>query len=265
MIAYIYSKLSSKANDKKIDYVISEIKNIYQDLLIYSFDEIDKINKDEIDYVLFSGGDGSFNYFVNYFYNYLDKIIFGYIPMGTANDIGKNLNIKSIKDAIDIIRKGNIKEESLLEINDKLFMYGVSIGTMSNVSINAKRNNKKHLGKLVYKLRGIRYLFKKKDIININGKDEKLKVAIIARTKYLGGVRINKIYDNNLYLYKIKNIFSIISLFIFGRFRKHNGKLVNNIEIKSDSIWCIDGEKIDINRGIIRISDKKIKMLSKNA
>lgn len=265
MIVYIYSQLSGKASQNRIEEVTNELKTIYPNLYSYPFDEIDKINKDDLDIVLFSGGDGSFSNIINYFHDYLDKITFGYIPMGTANDIARNFGIKSAKDGINIIRRGLVKEETLLEINDRLFMYGVSAGEMSSVSTGAKTNEKKHYGKIVYKIRGIRYLFKKKNNILIDGKEEKLKVLIIARTKYLGGVRINRNFDGRLRLYKIKNIFDIIGLFIFGRFKKTNNRIINNVRVNCKSIWCIDGERIDTENGVIRISDKKIKMLSKNA
>ena len=265
MIVYIDSIKSRKASPKNINYVINKLKEIYPNLETYSFDEMNKINKEDVDILLFSGGDGSFNKIINYFHDYLDNITFGYIPMGTANDIGRNLNIKSIDDAINIIKEGQTKEESILEVNDKLFMYAISVGEMSGVSTNASHDKKKHYGKTVYKLIGIKYLFKKKNDIIINGKKEKLKVLIIARTKYLGGVKVRRLFDNNLYLYKIRNVFDIIALFIFGRFKSKHGELISNIHIESNSIWCIDGEKIDIEKGNVEISNKKIKMLSKNA
>ena len=265
MIVYIYSKQSRNGNNKNIEYISSKLKDIYPDILIYSFDEIDTIDKENTSKVIFSGGDGSFHRIINYFKDYLNKITFGLIPTGTANDIGKNFKIKSIDEAISIITTNNIKEESLLDVSGELTLYALSVGEMSRVSIDAKGETKKRFGKLIYKIKGIRYLFTKKKVININDKFYKLKVLIILRSLYLGGVKIGKDIDDNIHMYLIRNIFDVINLFIFNRFLKIKGVICNNINVESDSIWCVDGEKIDISKGVITLSKKKIKMLSKKA
>lgn len=265
MIVYICSKYSRAGNVKNIMYIYERLKEIYKDIVCCPFDEIDSINKEQIKRVIFNGGDGIFHQIINYFIDYLDKIIFGYIPTGTANDIGKTLGIKSIEDAFDIIKGDTIREENILDINDKVAVYAISVGEMSRVSIDAKRKNKKRFGKFIYKINGIKYLFTKKKDIMVNGKRYKLKVLIVLRSLYLGGVRVGKEIDDNIHVYLIKNFFDVVNLFIFNRFHKIKGMEVETITLESNSIWCVDGEKADINRAIIKKSSKKIKLLSKNA
>ena len=264
MIVYIYSIYSSHSNFEVIEKIKEALKSKYKDITEIAYDDMDSIKKEEVTHVFFSGGDGTFNKIVNSFKDYLDKIIFGYIPTGTANDIGRNHGIKKINDALDIIENGVVKEENLLELNDELFIYAMSVGEMSQVSISSNKSLKKKFGKLIYKINGIRYLFKKRKVITVNGKDIRLKVLIVLRSLYLGGVKIGKSIDDKIHMYYIRNIFDVISLFIFNRFYKVKGEVVDEVEIKSDSLWCVDGEKIDIDEGKIRISNKKIKMLSKN-
>ena len=264
MIVYIYSIYSSRSNSEVINKIRKTLQSKYQDITEISYDEMDSINKEEVTHVFFSGGDGTFNKIVNSFKDYLDKVIFGYIPTGTANDIARNHGIKKINDALDIIKEGVIKEENLLELNDELFIYAMSVGEMSQVSISSNKSLKKKFGKLVYKIKGIRYLFKKRKIITVNGKDMKLKVLIVLRSLYLGGVKIGKSIDDKIHMFYLRNIFDVISLFIFNRFQKVKGIVVDEVHIKSDSVWCVDGEKIEIEEGSIRVSNKKIKMLSKN-
>ena len=264
MILYVYSTKSKNSTIKKIKEIEKELINIYGDIKSVPYDYLDKISKDEVSTLIFSGGDGFFNRIINDFILYLDKITFGFIPLGTANDISHNHGIKNVKEALDVIRNGNISEETVLKINDKYLMYALSVGEMSKVSIGTSRNKKRRYGKLIYKIRGIRYLFSKKKEMIINEKKEKLKVLIVLKSKYLGGVKIASDYDNYLHLYKIRNIFDIISLFIFGRFHKKTTESIENVEIESDSIWCIDGEPLDTNKGILEYSDKKIRLLSKN-
>ena len=244
--------------------VEEELTNIYGDITSLSYDELDKINKDEITTLILSGGDGFFNRIINDFSSYLDKITFGLIPLGTANDISHNHGIKNVKDALDVIRNGKVEEDTILKINDKYLIYALSVGEMSKVSIGSSRSEKRRYGKLIYKIRGIRYLFAKRKEIRIDGKIEKLKVLIVLKSKYLGGVKVSNNYDNYLHLYKIRNIFDIISLFIFGRFHRKKAESVSSVEIESDSIWCMDGELLNTNKGILEYSNRKIRLLSKN-
>ena len=264
MILYVYSKYSRNGKYENIKYIEEKLKEKYQDLQIVAYDEIETINKSDADVLFFSGGDGVFHHIINDFKEYLNYIVFGYIPTGTANDIAKNHGISSIDDALDIIDKGIVKEENLLEVNDELFIYALSVGEMSRVSIDTKTKNKKHFGKFIYKIKGIRYLFTKKKIVNIDGKDYKLKVLIALRSKYLGGVKIGKEVDEKIHLYLIKNIFDVIKLFIFNRFKNIKGIEATNVDIKSDSLWCVDGEELKIKQGNIQISEHKMKLLSKN-
>ena len=265
MIIYIYSQCSRKATKRNIEKIEKALKDKYNDIKFYSYDEIDTINKEEVDTIFISGGDGTIHNVINCFKDYLDKITFGFFPAGTANDISKNNKIKSFKDALSIINMGIIKEDNLFEVNDELFYYALSVGEMSRVSIDTSERSKKRSGKLIYKLKGIKYLFKKRSKVIIDGKEEKIKVIIILRTLYLGGTKIGKSIDNKLHIYKIKNIFDLVSLFIFNRFRKIEKNSIDSLTIESNSVWCVDGEKIDINKGTIKESSKKIKMLSKNA
>ena len=264
MILYIYSTKSRKANIKTINKILSVLKVKYPDIVTCSYDEISKIKKDDVEMLFFSGGDGTFNNVINIFRDYLDKVTFGYIPTGTANDIAKNHDIRSLNEALNVINDGYVRKEELIQVNDHLFDYALSVGEMSRVSIDASKKKKKRYGKIIYKINGIRYLFKKRKEIVINGQKEKLKALIVLRSLYLGGVKIGKSIDNKLHVYRLKNIIDVISLFIFNRFHKIKGEECNEIMVESNSVWCVDGEQITITKGLIKVSDKKIKMLSKN-
>ena len=265
MILYICSNGSRAGNAKNIIYITEKLKEIYPDIVCLPFDDINEVNKEQVTKIMFNGGDGIFHQIINFFKDHLDHIIFGYIPTGTANDMGKALGIKSIDEAFNIIKENKIKEENVLAINNQIAIYAISVGEMSRVSIDAKRKNKKLFGKLIYKINGIKYLFTKKKEIIVDGKKCKLKVLIVFRSLYLGGVRVGKGIDDKIHVYLIKNFFDVVNLFIFNRFHKIKGIEVDSITLESDSIWCVDGEKADFTKAIIKKSDKKIKLLSKNA
>lgn len=266
MNIYIYSNRSSHSSKDIIDYIELKLKDIFNDLIVVPYDSIDTVNFVNVNTLIFSGGDGVFNNLVNKLSNF--NIIFAYIPTGTANDMGHNLNIKNVNKALDAIENKNIIKLNLLELNsdvNKYFLYAFSIGEMSKIANNAKTRSKKRLGKFLYIFRGCLYLFAKREKINykIDEKnyEKRLRCLIITRSKYLGGVRIEKNFQNELHVYPIRNIFDLGFLFILKR-----GKFIkaNNIEFCSNSCMSIDGENINLTSGNIKISDKYISIYKNN-
>lgn len=273
MNIYVYSVNCSQYNEMNNKIIIKELTTIYDELQIYSFDDFlnnNKILDMKIEHVIVSGGDGVFHRVVNHLKNKLEHIIFGYIPTGTANDFAHNYQIdcKNIQESIAIIKSNNVIEVPLIRINDNLALYGISVGKMSNVSIKTSKNAKRLFHKLIYKIKGIKYMFfKKEDVYFKDINEEKiyhLKALLIIRTKYLGGVRISKDFTEKLAIVPIKNIFSLIKIFIFGRFMNLKKLNTNEIEIISDSVWCVDGELIDIKKAKINYNQNKMRLLSKN-
>ncbi len=275
MNIYVYSVSCSKYNKKNNQIIINELMKTYNDLQLYSFDDFlndNKILNMDIDHLIVSGGDGVLHRIVNHLKNKLDQITFGYIPMGTANDFAHNyhLDCKNIKESIDIIKSNNVINIPLINLNDNLVLYGISMGKMSNVSINTSKKSKKILHKFIYKLKGIKYMFSKKvDVLykDLNSNEEKIyhvKALLIFKTKYLGGVRIAKKINEQITLVTIKNIFSLIKLFIFGRFMNIKNLKESEFELICDSVWCVDGELIDLKKAKISYNQNKIRLLSKN-
>ena len=268
MKIFVYGKISSNANRKNNNYIIKKIKEIYQDIIILDYDEFNSYDLSNIKLIIISGGDGIIHHIVNKCKNFLDKIVFGFIPTGTANDLCHNIGIKTIEDSLKVIRENKIVEKKLIEVNDVLCLYAMSIGEMSNVSIKTNKNIKKIFHKLVYKIKGIRYIFSKKNKVKIINNQNieiiKVKAFIITNSKYLGGVKINKNIKEDYQIKIIKNIFNLIEVFIFGRFKTTNTYLKNNLIIENDSKCCIDGEEYILEKMIIKINDKKIRLLSKN-
>lgn len=278
MNVYVYSTKSSRYNKKLNDYIINELIKIYKNIDVFSYDEFKNIcNTITIKNLIISGGDGVLHNVINLVKDNINEIVFGFIPTGTANDFLSNNNIKDIDEAINVIKINIIKEHQLVKLNDKLVLYGISVGPMSKVSTSAFKEEKVIFHKLIYKLRGIRYLFSKLEKIIIDDSDNKTeikaKAILIIKSKYLGGVRICNKTPDTFKIIIIRNIFDVIKLFIFGRFKtldnynllkQYESKIYSKLYIESNSTWCLDGELIDINKGVIEVSDKKIRMLSKN-
>lgn len=269
MKVYVYSKNSSRFKEKHNNKIIAQVSKIFNDIRVVDYDEFMTMDIAKIQYLIVSGGDGIIHNVINYCKNYLDNIIFGFIPTGTANDFCNNYNIKSVSKAIEIIKLNDIENRAILEVNDCLVTYALSVGKMSNVSINTNKKEKKCFHKLIYIIKGLKSLFSKKtEVLLVNDFGKKkifVKVLLILNTKYLGGIRVsNKLVNEGFSIVPIKNIVDIIKLFIFGRFRRLKKYKYNKCLVEANDIWCVDGEKYQCEKGEIKISTNKIRMLSKN-
>lgn len=270
MDIYVYNEFSSKYTNILNDKIIKELNSVYNNLIIYDLCEFQEhYSKLEIEHLIISGGDGTLHNVVNLVKDHLDKIIIGYIPTGTANDFGNSYGIKNIDQALNIIKSKNIQEISIMKLDDTLVLYGVSIGKMSEVSLKTKKKSKKLFGKLIYKIKGIKYLFCKKSFVKVMIENQvfnyNVKALLAVNTKYLGGVKVNtKLSKEKISVLPIKNIFDLIKIFIFGRFKKIKSTNAREIILESENIWCVDGEKIDIKKAKLSYNQNKIRLLSKN-
>lgn len=131
-----------------------------------SLEENDFINGiEKCHHVLISGGDGSINSFINILKKNKIDIPVGILPLGTANDFAKVLNIPSdIKEACKKILSSEIKEIDLGKINDEYFVNIASVGIFSNISQTTDRNLINKIGKLAYILNGIKQMTNLKKI-----------------------------------------------------------------------------------------------------
>mgnify|MGYP002681511378 FL=1 len=271
---FIYNPESGSGRIRRnISYIKKKLESKYSLVDIYeSKSKEDLIKKASMtsnyDALIFSGGDGTFNDIITGISKLEKKPVLGYLPSGTANDIGKNLNLsKNYKKALKIILNGNVTEHDVGLINDDhYFMYVVASGTFSSVSYRTKRETKKSLGKLAYLLDGL------KDLFNPEIVDFKLKLeghegeynaplVLVLNSKSVGGIKFNyKGHRNDGYFDilifkkgkgKNKGLVNIFSGFLSGIFQRKLKKRnvislrANELTLEaSDNItWCIDGEE----------------------
>lgn len=266
MELYVYSLKSSKTKKEIIDYIEDELKKIYQDIKFVALDSFLSMDLKDVSIVIISGGDGTFTRAINKCALY-PNITLGYIPLGTANDMGRNLGIKNYKDALKKIKNGFIKKYNLLDVIEDnkhiYFNYAFCFGNMAKVSTNAKIENKKRLSKFDYLLRGCKLLFCKKEKVTavINGKEvtRKVRALIVFRSKYLGGYRIKWKKDDKMRIAFISNIFALGFMFILNI---PIAKVIRNVQIKSDAISSYDGENGNFKNVLINVSDKEVKIFT---
>jgi len=253
MIVYVYNYYSLKSSKKTINNIIRKLRNIYTSLICIDIINLESLKLNKVDLLIVSGGDGTINKVVNLTINY--NLVYSFIPLGNANDICNNLNIKSIDKAIDLIKSykqnNKYKYKQIMKVNNNYFLYGLAIGDISKLSIGSKNIYKKMLNKWFYIFRGIRYLFNKKTYyIKVDNKEEYIKAitVLIINTTQLGGFSVSKkLYNDKFKLIYIKNIYDFIKLFIFKNIKY---KTFQNIKIYTNNLCVIDGERLELSNAM---------------
>lgn len=298
---FLYNPFSGKGNIiKKLDYIKAQLSKKFEIVDFYetsSREDMARIAHEacaNYDYIIFSGGDGTFNDICNCISKEDNRPIIGYIPSGTANDIAKNLKIsRNIKKALNIILNGKVIKHDVGMINDRYFMYVCGCGTFTSVSYKTDQKWKKLFKTLAYAFDGMKELLSPtlvKANITIDDKDVidvESPLILILNSKSIGGVSMNKrghlndgYFDIIVCKKYISNINGIANLVIIGTFKdKDHTKYYDfyrgkNIKIKVDDniVWCVDGEKgpsgsvgiKNISKHLSIIVDKKTKLFEED-
>ena len=133
-----------------VPYRIEKDKDIYD-----SLDILD----DNYQYILIAGGDGTVDSVVNVMMEKKIHLPIAILPVGTANDFGKFLQIPNkVEDALEKILSSEPKAIDVGKINDKYFINVASTGLFTDVSQKTDVNLKNTIGKLAYYLKGLESL-----------------------------------------------------------------------------------------------------------
>jgi YegS/Rv2252/BmrU family lipid kinase len=143
-------KLHQEANLTVIPYRIKRGRDLAEAL-----DIIDETYS----YILIAGGDGTVDSLVNAMEQKNIRIPIGILPVGTANDFGKFINMPTdIKEACKQILDSKPVAVDVGKINDKYFINVASTGLFTDISQKIDENLKNTIGKLAYYLKGIEEL-----------------------------------------------------------------------------------------------------------
>lgn len=141
-------EIHQKAGYTICPYRIERGRNIEE-----AFDSIDEY----YEYILVAGGDGTVDSVVNIMMKKNINLPLGILPVGTANDFGKLLDIPAdVEEACKrIVSTIEPRLIDIGKINDKYFVNVASTGLFTDVSQKVDINLKNTLGKLAYYLKGI--------------------------------------------------------------------------------------------------------------
>lgn len=222
---------------------------------------LDCIN-DDYKYILIAGGDGTVDSVVNAMKKRNIDIPIAILPVGTANDFGKFINMpQNIGEACKKILSSKPKCIDLGKVNDKYFVNVASSGLFTDVSQRTDVALKNTIGKLAYYLKGIEAIpnFRKLKVKLTSNEvvyDGEMYLVLIFNGQTAGNFKLAtraEIDDGYLDVILIKavQIFEILPLFIQILKDDHldSDKVLYFktddliIECNEDIVTDIDGEK----------------------
>ena len=96
------------------------------------------------------GGDGTLNETVNGLAQAGKEIKFGFVPLGTVNDLARALNIPlQPEDAIDMLRDCKLVKVDIGRVNDRYFVNTVAAGVMPEAVGSVSIEQKTRLGPML--------------------------------------------------------------------------------------------------------------------
>ncbi len=289
---FLYNPKSGKERiAKNLDYIVKRLKEKFLTIDVHpstSKEDFINVAKDscgKYDYLIFSGGDGSFNLVINAIANEENKPILGFIPSGTCNDIAGNMRLptKSLRKCLDIILYNDYIEHDIIRMNNTYCMYVASLGDFAELSYNTKHDVKKIFGRIAYYYSGVRTLVHKPHSLDLNFEMDGIPfhfntpLCLVLNSKHVAGLKFNsKGYLNDGYVDVIivkgrylRGLVNILRLFLRGILNIKTDKVSYIfrakkfvIECNDDKYWSLDGEKGGKGRFEFECVPKCIKVIT---
>ncbi|GEK92209.1 diacylglycerol/lipid kinase family protein [Alkalibacterium kapii] len=150
--------------------------------------------RQEVDAIYALGGDGTVNECVNGIATEEKRPPFGFIPLGTVNDLGRVLGIPMESEkAVEQLTKRRKKAIDIGKINDTFFVDIVAIGSIPEAVHSVPVEEKTNLGPFAYILEGLKALSEKEAYpfkFDIEGEITEVDsfLVIIALTNSVAGI-----------------------------------------------------------------------------
>jgi len=261
-VLYLHSdKTGLSRGDKKHIKIVKKLSSKYPDITMHKTSSIEdllnqcKNARPTYDLVIICGGDGTWQQAISAIAELPaeQRPVFGYIPTGTVNDSAKSFGVKgSIRQAIKVLKTGEIIPIDICKANDSYFTFVVAIGQYTDISYVTPRKWKKVFGRLAYYVIAVKEAFTKKVIhveVEIDGQKQSFETpfVMVCNGYNVGGFKVNhhnSIMDGLVDIYVTKpTIFNGITNFLWHKKNITHLK-VSEARISTDEKmpWCIDGE-----------------------
>ena len=233
----------------------------------------------DVDMVVVGGGDGTLNAAAPGVAKL--KRPLGILPLGTANDLARTLEIpEDIDAAMRIIAGGKIRSIDVGSVNDVMFFNVASVGLSAELSERLTADIKRRFGKLGYAVAALRVLAGARpfraEIVGggRNARSLTLQVAVGNGRYYGGGNVIEKgatIVDESLRLYSLEFARAWRMVLMFRSFRTgEHGALNEVLTLRGDEFEIrtrrprpinADGEIVTQTPAVFRVLPKAIDVI----
>lgn len=240
-------------NDLGIQYIIGQIKEPED------FARCIRHYRDRVSAVVIGGGDGTFNLAVDALVE--TNLPLGILPLGTANDLARTLNIpSSLPEACAVIAQGHRQSIDLGRVNGKYFFNVASCGLSIKITQELSGTLKHRWGVLAYAIAALRTIVTARRflaVIQVDGGEEmrrrSLQIAVGNGRYYGGGLIIAKdsaIDDQRLDLYSLEipqwwHIFFLLPALRRGLFSDRVG--ISRWEGKQIKVWTRHPKRVNID------------------
>ena len=220
----------------------------------------------EVDLVVCSGGDGTFNETISGLIQSGSDTPVGYIPSGSTNDFASSLKLPSdILEAAQDILLGEPVAYDAGKFGDRYFSYVASFGAFTRASYATPQNIKNALGHTAYVLEGIQELsqIRKEHLrLEIDGRivEDDFLFGAICNSTSVGGIltldpEVVDLRDGLLEILLVRapeNLMELRECILAMQSQKYNCAMITfcsarHIRIFDDPEmpWTLDGERED--------------------
>jgi YegS/Rv2252/BmrU family lipid kinase len=218
-------------NDLGIQYIIGQIKEPED------FARCIRRYQKQVSAVVIGGGDGTLNVAVDALVE--TGLPLGILPLGTANDLGRTLNLpRNLPDACAVIAEGHRQAIDLGRVNGKYFFNVASCGLSIKITQELSGRLKKRWGVLAYAIAAMKTITTARRFTAVIQVDDgaemqrqSLQIAVGNGRYYGGGLTVAEdaaIDDERLDLYSLEiphwwHIFFLLPALRSGRFSERIG------------------------------------------
>ena len=212
------------------------------------------------DAVFSVGGDGTLNETVNGLARAGQAVNFGFIPLGTVNDLARALHIPlQPEEAIAALKDSKLVKVDIAKVNDRYFVNTIAAGAMPEAVGNVSIEQKTRLGPMAYFLTGIKALqsretslFKIESELGVEVRRSPLIVAMLTNSvgSFNNIAPLAKVDDGTIWLAVFKefnylDILKIIPEILAGL--PINSEYMTLQQVKKVRISVVDDEKLTTN------------------
>ena len=212
------------------------------------------------DAVFSMGGDGTLNETVNGLARAGQAVNFGFIPLGTVNDLARALHIPlQPEEAIAALKDSKLVKVDIAKVNDRYFVNTIAAGAMPEAVGNVSIEQKTRLGPMAYFLTGIKALqsretslFKIESELGVEVRRSPLIVAMLTNSvgSFNNIAPLAKVDDGTIWLAVFKefnylDVLKIIPEILAGL--PINSEYMTLQQVKKVRISVVDDEKLTTN------------------